>query len=231
MNETARYVVDVLEVGAFEASGLAIRGSLQVRLAHAAVRRELQKRSPAPSEVPLNQEDLLGTLCTFSVVVIRGVRRLGVAVSDASADDFFHLWRVVAVLMGIEEALLPVDFAAAEALTERISQRHFRASDAGRTLMSCLLLGINEHVFFPGMTHYLVRRLAGDHVADLLGVPTDSSFQKALSQLGDLPFAGRLPAKTLLAQIAPLVGAAALEPHHFTQARRRGAGVCRADFR
>jgi hypothetical protein len=206
VNETARFVVDVLSPGSFEARGMAVRSIQQVRLVHAAVRYWLRDRNPWPEETPLNQEDLVGTLLTFSVVVVRAVRRLGVAVSHAEAEDFYHLWRVVGALLGVEEALLPSDFAGAEALADRIARRHFRASPAGQQLMAALLARINEHVVLPGTTNYLVRRLAGDRVAELLGVPADDSFRSALSRLVRLPFVERLPIKTVLPQLTTLVG-------------------------
>lgn len=205
VNETARFVVDVLAEGSFEPAGTGIRSIQQVRLVHAAVRRGLCDRHPWP-EVPLNQEDQLGTLLTFSVVVVRAVRRLGVTVSNAEADGFLHLWRVAGALLGIEEALLPVDFASAEALATRIAERHFRASAAGQQLTRALIEGIDAHVRIPGITHYLVHRLAGHRVAELLGVPADTAFAGKLGRLRRLPLVEHLPLNTLLPQVATLVG-------------------------
>lgn len=205
VNETARFVIDVLTIGAFEPYGLGIRAALQVRLVHAAVRAAIAARTGTSAEVPLNQEDLLGTLLTFSVVVVRALRRLAVNVMPTDADNFFHLWRVVGSLLGIEDALLPHDFAAAETLAERISRRHFRASHAGRVLMAALVARINEHLLSPAMTTYLMRRLNGDFVADLLGVPTDGQVPSLLGNFARLPFASRVPQR-LLAQVGPLIG-------------------------
>lgn len=206
VNVTARFVVDTLAQGSFEPQGTGIRSIQQVRLVHAAVRFWLRDRKPWPDEQTLNQEDLLGTLFTFSVVVIRAVRRLGVSVSASEADDFYHLWRVVGALLGIEEALMPRDFAAAEALCDRIAQRHFRQSLAGQRLMSALLARINEHVMIPSMTAYLVRRLSGDRVAELLGVAEDESFRAVVGKLSRIPLMDRLPIKTVLPQLTNVVG-------------------------
>jgi uncharacterized protein (DUF2236 family) len=206
VNETARFVMDVLAPESFEPRGVGIRSVQQVRLVHAAVRVWLRERPPWPGEVPLNQEDMLGTLLTFSVVVVRAMRRLGVPVTSAEAEDFYHLWRVVGALLGIEQELLPQDFAAAEALAERIAQRHFRGSAAGKQLMQALLARIGEHVAVPGMTHYLVRRLAGDRVAELLGVPSDDGFRTTLAKLTRLPFIEQASLKSVLPQLTTLVG-------------------------
>lgn len=206
VNVTARFVVDLLAQDSFEPQGMAIRSIQQVRLVHAAVRYWLRDRKPWPDEVALNQEDLLGTLFTFSVVVIRAVRRLGVPVGNAEADDFYHLWRVVGALLGIEEALMPTDFASAEALSNRIGQRHFRQSAAGEQLMSALIARINQHVMLPSMTTYLVRRLSGDRVAELLGIAEDDSFRGVVGKLSRIPLVDRLPIKTVLPQLTNVVG-------------------------
>ena len=70
---------------------------------HAAVRPHLAARGLAEGETPINQEDLLGTLFCFSVVVIRSLRLLGAPVSDEDADDYYHLWRAVGAMLGIRE--------------------------------------------------------------------------------------------------------------------------------
>jgi len=206
VNETARFVVDVLARDAFEPHGVAIRSIQQVRLVHAAVRFLLKESNPWPDEAPLNQEDLLGTLMSFSVVVVRAVRRLGVSVSATEAEDFYHLWRVAGALLGVEPALLPSDFGAAEATSDLIAVRQFRESQAGRQLMQALRTRINQHVLVPGMTDYLIRRLSGDRVADLLGVPASDTFRSKLGQLARLPFVDRLALSKLLPQLSATVG-------------------------
>jgi hypothetical protein len=206
VNETARFVVDVLARDAFEPQGAAIRSIQQVRLVHAAVRFWLKERNPWPDEAPLNQEDLLGTLMSFSVVVVRAVRRLGVSVGATEADDFYHLWRVTGALLGVEPALLPSDFAAAEATSNLIAARQFRESSAGKQLVQALRTRINQHVPVPGMTDYLMRRLSGDRVADLLGIPGNDAFRNKLGQLARWPFVDRVALGKLLPQLSATVG-------------------------
>jgi hypothetical protein len=204
VNETARFVLDVLARGSLEPGGPGLRAIQKTRFVHAAVRRALVERAADGGEVPINQEDLLGTLLTFSVIVIRAVRRLGVAVDERDADDFFHLWRAVGAMMGIEEKLLPVDFAEATERAGDIADRHFQPSPHGRALMAVLLTRIEAHVpGLPRAPRFLVRHLAGDRVADLLGVPP----AEPAPMLG-LESAVRLaqrPARDLLRRATPLL--------------------------
>jgi hypothetical protein len=76
VNETAQFLLDVLAPGAFSPNGSALRGIQKVRLMHAAVRAHLARPVRQRTEIAINQEDLLGMLFAFSVVVIRALRRL-----------------------------------------------------------------------------------------------------------------------------------------------------------
>jgi len=212
VNETARFVLDVLAPGSLEPDGAAIRAVQKVRLVHAAVRRSLAARAPATDELPINQEDLLGTLMSFSVIVIGAVRRLGVSVDPSEAEDFHHLWRGVGAMLGIEEQLLPADLAQAATLATEIGERQFQPSPHGRALMAALLLRIEAHVpALPGAPGLLVRHLVGDRVADLLGVPADHRFGAALAGLGRIPAVAQRSAQALLLRATPLLARPLLE--------------------
>ena len=172
VNETARFVLDVLAEGGFGPSGSAVRAIQKVRLMHAAVRTHLIETRAITDEVPINQEDLLGTLFTFSVVVLQSLRKLGVAVSLDEARDFYHLWAAVGAMLGISPALLPRELADAEDLHARIQTRQARASEHGRELMLSLLDGIERHVPMARWApRVMIRHLIGHRLADLLGVP------------------------------------------------------------
>lgn len=212
VNETARFVFDVVGPRAFEPEGSAIRGVQKVRLMHAAVRRHLVDRAFIADEVPINQEDMLGTLLTFSVTVVRAVRRLGRAIHPREADDFYHLWRVVGAMLGIREELLPTDFASADATMDRIEERQFRASEHGRALMSLLLARIEAHVKLPGLgfaPRWMIRHLVGDAIADLLGIPRADL--PRFARVAPLPSFARSGAEALVMKLAPLVGRPLLE--------------------
>jgi hypothetical protein len=185
VNETAQFLLDVVAQGGLGPDGSAIRAVQKVRLVHAAVRALLRRRGMAGDEVPINQEDMLGTLGAFSVVVLRSLRRLGVEVDDRAAEDFYQLWRAVGAMLGIRADLLPSDLSAAAAVCDRIAERQHAASPHGRALMASLLDGMEQHVpaaLRPAPRH-LVRHLIGDRLADLLGVPVHHPLQAALAGL------------------------------------------------
>jgi hypothetical protein len=186
VNETARFVLDVLARNGFDPGG---RGRLavgRVRLVHAAVRGSvlaLPSWRSSFAEVPVNQEDLLGALCLFSVVVLQSLERLGVVVDLRDRDDFVHLWAAVGAMLGIEDDLLPHGFAAAEATTRLIGRRQMRGSEDGRALMRALLDGMRRHVTFPGVRDFpaqLTAHLVGPERARMLGLSGERTSTWAL---------------------------------------------------
>jgi hypothetical protein len=172
INETARFVLDILTPGSLEPDGMALAAIRKVRLVHAAVRPLV--RTTIFDEMPINQEDMLGTLTGFSVLVLRALRRLGVVVETRAAEDFFHLWRGVGFVMGVRDELLPADLAEANVAAELIAERQFRSSADGQALMAGLLGRMEDHVDVPGLRgapRFLVRYLLGDRIAEILAVP------------------------------------------------------------
>ena len=57
--------------------------------------------------LPINQEDMVYTLLTFSYVVIQGFNTMGYRMSDAERDSYIHCWNVVGCLMGRFAGLAP----------------------------------------------------------------------------------------------------------------------------
>ena len=51
--------------------------------------------------MPINQEDLAGTLMTFSCVVLDALKKLRVGYSAAEGEAFLHAWKVVGHFMGV----------------------------------------------------------------------------------------------------------------------------------
>jgi mpaB/rubber oxygenase-like protein len=174
--ETAQMIVDVMAPGGLAPGGRGVRSAQKVRLMHAAVRHLIRKSgkwNPAWGQ-PINQEDMAGTLTTFSTVALRALERMGCTLSDTERQAYYHAWRVVGYVMGIDERLLPASVQDGIHLEETIQHRVFGPSPEGRELTQALLKLV-EHVMpgnlFDGMGASLMRQLVGKSTADLLGVP------------------------------------------------------------
>lgn len=177
--ETAQFVFDVMDPGGFAKDGRGIRTAQKVRLMHAAIRHLTLSRADkrwdsAAFGQPINQEDLAGTLLTFSIVPLNALPRLGTKASAEEAEAWIHAWNVVGHFLGIDEALMARDVAEAEALMERIRARQWAPSPEGRTLIKPLIQMMKDHfpgTLMDGFPVAMVRHLAGDHCANLLGLP------------------------------------------------------------
>lgn len=195
--ETAQFLFDVLDVGGLEPAGRGIRSAQRVRLMHAGVRK-LILGSPrigwdsAELGEPINQEDLAGTLMTFSVVTFEAMRRLGVEASEAEGDDWMHLWAVIGHLLGVQPELVPSSLADARDLMDAIRERQWAPSRQGATLAAALVAMMQEFFtqnLLDGLTPTLVRFLAGDQCADLLELPASDwsrAFVEAAASVAEL---------------------------------------------
>ncbi|HYF94705.1 MAG TPA: oxygenase MpaB family protein [Symbiobacteriaceae bacterium] len=206
--ETAQWVLLVMAPGGLGPEGQGIRATQKVRLMHAAIRHLILAAGgwDLPGwGVPINQEDLAGTLMAFSYIVLRDLRKLGVTVSDGEAEDFLYIWRAVGEMIGVRPSVIPTGMAEAQALTEAIFRRHHGPSPDG-VLMTRALLEMHASMvpgeLFDGIIPALLRHLAGDQVADWMEVP-------------------RTPWEAVAARVATAVGRAENQTGLLRKAARR----------
>jgi len=204
--ETAQMILDSMTLDGLNPGGTAgddLRGKgyddiRRVRLMHAAVRHFIQNDPsvphtaglPAPDRgwsdawgIPLNQEDLLGGLLTFSVTVFEVLDKLGVEYDPGDFDAYLHRWCVIGALIGVDERLLPLTPDQARAAAELIRSRWNRPSDDGRLLTGALadtlqaslpLMARAMAAPLPGHVRGLVRAVihwfVGAELAAMLGI-------------------------------------------------------------
>lgn len=174
--ETAQLLVDVMQPGGLTADrGRGRRTTQKVRLMHAAVRK-LAPVSPswmAQYGLPVNQEDLAGTLMAFSWVSLNGLKKLGIAVPDADQEAYLHCWRIVGHLLGIREEMLPKDIASGEALAMSIARRQFGPCTEGQEMTKALVGMLGTVVpgdVFRHVPPLLIRYFLGAQWAAWLGI-------------------------------------------------------------
>ncbi len=177
--ETAQFIVDVMSPGGLGPKGRGLRTAQKVRLMHATIRHLTLHDAADPWDtavlgVPINQEDLLGTLMTFSWLILDGLARLGVVLTPQEQQAYLEAWLVVGQLMGVEPALLPKTVAEAKALTALIEKRQVAESVQGREMMAALL-GMMQHnvpMVFHTVPGCLIREFLPANVATFLGIPS-----------------------------------------------------------
>lgn len=144
--ETTQLVVDVFSPGGLSPSGDGLRTAQKVRLMHAAIRHLLTTDPERPWDVgdlglPINQEDLAGTLTTFHWVVLDGLQRLAIEVDDADREAWVQAWGAVARILGIREEMIPWTHRDAGVLADRIHTRQLAPSPEGVALSNALIEG------------------------------------------------------------------------------------------
>jgi len=173
--ETGQYLLDVGEKNGFGPSGKAVCSAQKVRLTHAAIRYHIWQKGEWNEAwgQPINQEDMAGTNLSFSVLPIRGLRKIGIEVSPEDARAYIHLWNVANHIMGVDERLVPDTNKEAFWLTKRISERQHAPSQAGQELTKSLLKVVPDSEVFDGqqLAARYMRFLLGDEVADMLHLP------------------------------------------------------------
>ena len=186
---TMQMVVDVMEPAGLGPRGRGIRTVQKVRLMHAAVRHAIRhdpttKWDHLSFGVPIDQEDLAGTLLTFSFLAIDGLRKLGANILSEAADAYFRAWCEVGNVLGVVPEMIPDTLEEAAELKELISRRQFAPSDEGREMTLALIdmLQKNSPPMLEGIPTGLMRLFIQEDVADYLGIP-DSELEKQLARI------------------------------------------------
>jgi hypothetical protein len=176
VGETAQFVLSVMAPGSLQPGGRGIRKIQKVRLLHAAVRHLItasRRWDLAGDGVPICQEDLAGTLMSFSAIVIDSLRKLGVRVGEDEAEDYYYRWRVIGQMLGTDPAVIPPDLAAARTLTDLIARRNHRQSEEGIEMTRALFELHAESLppGFAGAAPALTRYLIGEEMCALVDLP------------------------------------------------------------
>ncbi len=170
--ETSQIIMDVMTEGLGEGKG-GREAAERTRLIHAAIRRLLVEDPDFDTEtlgVPINQEDLAATLMTFSYLVLEGLGKMNMRVTDEQAQAFIDTWRQVGCLLGIESGLLPQNLEEAEQLTRAIQNRQVAPSPRGIELLSILRNALAEKTL-PGLPSAMMRLFMPAGVADAMEIP------------------------------------------------------------
>jgi len=190
--ESTRLLRDVLaDGGLIEPGGRGLRTVQKARLLQAATRR-LAGGGAA------NQEELAATAGTLSVHLVQGMRSMCVAVPDR--DDLFHVWSVVAHLLGVDPRLVPGTYDEAVTLADRIGRRRRTGSaegaalagELGRRVEAALPDGLSGA--FPGLVHSFC--VHDRQVVQLVGI-RDLDLTRWLGYLEPTAAAAGLPAGSI----------------------------------
>ena len=176
VGETAQFLLAVTTPGSLGEGGRGVRKIQKVRLLHSSIRHLIahsRRWDSATDGVPICQEDLAGTLLSFSWVVVESLRKLGVRITDEDAEDYHYRWRVIGEMLGIDPGAIPPDLASSGELADAIMRRNHRRSEEG-VLMTRALFEMHANSLpagFEGAAAAITRFLVGDEICGYVDVP------------------------------------------------------------
>jgi len=184
LSETSRFVSLVYQPGSFAPGAPGWVAAARVRLMHAQIRGML-RASPrwdtgAWGE-PINQVDMAGTTLLFSLVLVDGLRMLGVRIGREECEDVLHLWRIGGWILGVDPELLCATEPEARVLWELLESTQQPPDADSAALAAALVEGplheartprdrARAERFLP-VAYGIGRYLVGDRYADALGYP------------------------------------------------------------
>lgn len=152
LGETAVFLLDLFKPGAFFQEQSSFLIVAKVRLIHAFSRYFILKYSKDWNEefgVPVNQEDMIGTNLAFSLIVLRGLRKLRKSPKPEEIVAILDYWKWVGHLMGIDVNFWPRNSKEAYELEKLIRQRHLKTSNAGKELINALKSYYKKNITDP----------------------------------------------------------------------------------
>ncbi len=183
LNETARFVQAVCRPGGMRPGADGYQITLRVRLMHAQVRHMLlasNKWDAGAWGQPINQHDMAATTLLFSLMLLEGLRKLGVRVTAEESEAYVQLWRYTGLLMGVDPEILPAGEAEGRRLADLIRATTAPPDEDGRALTRSLLTAPlslarspKERAMLEKRVEFskaVCRELVGDELADQLGV-------------------------------------------------------------
>ena len=157
--------------------------TLEVRLLHSRVRVGLLKKGWDTQTMgqPISQLDMMRTWLDFTFIPFFALEKFGVVYSEEELYDIYHLWQLIAKLLGIPEKYfrLVQDKVSAQKMLDMIDLVSNEPNDDSRILNDKMLealgvilgpfIGLPDAVSVDLM-HSLCRVIHGDELADELGV-------------------------------------------------------------
>ena len=174
--ETSQMVINVLSPGGLSPEGKGIVTVKKVRLMHAAIRYYLQ--SPHVNKhgwniedlgIPINQEEMAGTLMAFGPLVAQGLDLLGIETTVEEKNAYLHCWKIVGHFIGVDPSLIPVDHKDGWNLGLAILKRNQHESmEAKELAISLVDFGkvIFPYRFLDDMPEYFIQRFTRDVSAE-----------------------------------------------------------------
>ena len=111
LKDTLEFWIHVTREDALKVNSEAYQLIVRTRLMHSYARLKIKEKGEnwdyGKWGEPINSWDMIATYTGFSLVLMQGLRKLGVNISDKEETGVFHLWKYIGYLLGIPAEFLP----------------------------------------------------------------------------------------------------------------------------
>lgn len=172
--ETAQFVFDVMDDKWWADKKRGTLTALKVRIMHAAMRHVILNAKKDETEIvtgewesewgkPISQEDLVATNQVFSLEFFKGMEMLGEGLSKAEQEAWFHTWKTIGKIMGVQDNLIAEDVEEAWSLQHEIYAHLFKdKTKAGIPLAAALVETMNKFHIQPKLTLLMMKHMLAD---------------------------------------------------------------------
>lgn len=131
---TMQFVMDVMDVNAFEPDGYGIRSIQKLRLVHALIRNRIDFNTltkVAGAEwnqewgEPINQQDMIFAIHTFSIEVLHGLIASREKISIEEIQNYYKAWHLIGRALGVHDNINPSDYFIGVQVQNRIYKKEF----------------------------------------------------------------------------------------------------------
>ena len=173
--DTGRFVFEIFQPDGFASWNKSLVSIFKIRILHAKI-RYFTLRNPYWNcdnwGIPINQEDMAGTNLAFSHLLLKGLKKVGLRITEDDEKAYIHFWNIVSYFQGVSDELLPQDIHDAKDLSKAISDRQILESDEGIKLTHSLIQHIENAVplIIRPYVKSQMRFLLGDELSDILHI-------------------------------------------------------------
>lgn len=184
--ETAWFILECYRPGAFVSDMRILLVLAKVRLIHAFSRHFINKYDKSWNPewgAPINQEDMIATNLTFSLLIYRGMQKAGKTLSLENKVALLKYWKVIGYYLGLKIDFWPDSPKEAFELEKIIRMRHLRSSEAGFNLINSLIRQYKKEIISPALAPFsedLIAFFIGKECSRILGLKPKQSLPETL---------------------------------------------------
>ena len=160
--ETAQFIFDVMDEKWWMPEKRGILTSLKIRIMHSAMRHIILQTKTNASETdvvtgvwnskwgnPICQEDLIATNQVFSLEFFKGLEMMGEGLTAKEQKAWFHTFKIIGKIMGVQDNLLCKDVPEAWTLQHKVYEHLFKDKTLAGIPLANALVETMAHFHLP----------------------------------------------------------------------------------